>query len=364
MTDIVVVGGGIVGASTCYYARQMGASCTLLERDGVASHASGYAFGGLHPRVAANPESEMTRFAMESFEEHRRLHDELESETEQLSTWRPRTSISLAWNETEANLFQQLAVADSSSSEWLDANRLHQLEPRISSSALGGLMTNDSAEVDAKVLTESLVRVSAPQLRFAEVVDIDSVNDRIRGVRTRQGEIIEGDTFVFAMGPWSNQAFEWLGLNCEVMPLKGQILRLKIAGPVFQHSFSTAGNYMSTKPDGLLWIGTTEEDVGFDETSTNYGRSAIMKVLQRMLPNSSNVSVVRQTACLRPITSDGELILGNVASTRNALVGTGGGRKGILYGPLMGKYLTDQVLATARSETWSTLLPDRFVDTS
>ena len=364
MTDIVVVGGGIVGASTCYYARQRGATCTLIERDDVASHASGYAFGGLHPRLVATSDSEMTQFALTSFEEHRRLHDELESETEQESTWRPRTSISLAWNETEANLLQQLAVADSSSSEWLGAKQLLELEPRISSSALGGLMTNDSAEVDAKELTESLVRISAPHVRSAEVVGINCVNDRIEGVRTRNGEIIEGDSFVFAMGPWSNQAFEWLGLNCEVMPLKGQILRLKIAGPVFQHSFSTAGNYMSTKPDGLLWIGTTEEDVGFDETPTHYGRSTIMKVLQRMLPNSSNFSVVRQTACLRPITSDGELILGNVASTRNALVGTGGGRKGILYGPLMGKYLTDQALATARSETWSPLSPNRFVDTS
>ena len=360
MTDLVVVGGGIVGASSCYYAKRIGARCTLIERDDIASHASGFAFGGLHPRVVATPESEMLSFASESFEEHQRLHEELESVHGVHSTWRRRSSISLAWNEMDVRLFKAQSTEHSSSVEWLDPHDLRDLEPRISNAALGGLMTDDSAEVDSAVLTESLVRVASPKILLDEIVAVERTRHRIKGVRNKQGELIEGDTFLFAMGPWSDLAFNWFDVNCTVKPLKGQILRLQIDGPAFQHSFSTEGNYMSTKPDGLLWIGTTEEEAKFNETPTDKGRREIMGVLQRMVPGSRRVDVVKQTACLRPISPDGELILGLVPGINNAFVGTGGGRKGILYGPLMGKYLANTALATDSLERWPSFAPDRF----
>ena len=360
MTDIVVVGGGIVGASACFYASQMGASCTLIDRDGVASHASGFAFGGLHPRVTALSDSDMPRFARESFEEHQWLHEKLEFEQAQGSTWRRRSSISLAWNETEANLFQVLANKNPSSSYWLDAGRLHDLESRISYDALGGLLNTDSAEVDSALLTESLVRIAAPDVFLDEIVTIELKSDRVACVKSRDGSVYKADAYVFAIGPWTNLALKWFGLSSVIDPLKGQILRLQIDGPSFQHSFSVDGNYMSSKSDGLLWIGTTEEDAKFDETPTKEGRHAITGVLQRMVPGPMNFSVVKQTACLRPITHDGELIIGRVPSISNAFIGTGGGRKGILYGPLMGKYLAEQALEVNGMARWSSLSLDRI----
>lgn len=364
MTDLVVVGGGIVGASSCFYASQIGARCTLIERDGIASHASGFAFGGLHPRLVATNESEMPRFAGESFEEHRKLHDELESVHGVHSTWRRRSSISLAWNELDVRMFKAQTVKEPLSYEWLATHDLHDLEPRISSAVLGGLKTAESAEVDSALLTESLVRVASPEILLDEMVDIELAQDRINGVRIRSGAVIRGDVFVFAMGPWSDLVFNWFDVNCAVKPLKGQILRLRIDGPAVQHSFSTEGNYMSTKSDGLLWIGTTEEDANFNEAPTDEGRREIVEVLQRMMPNTNRVDVVKQTACLRPISPDGELILGRVPDISNAYVGTGGGRKGILYGPLMGKYLANLALATDNPVQWSSLAPDRFSEIS
>ena len=364
MTELVVVGGGIVGASTCYYAKQMGASCTLIERDGVASHASGFAFGGLHPRVIASTESDMPRFASESFEEHRRLHEHLDSDRAKRSTWRLRSSVSLAWNEFDANLLKTQASAAFSTSQWIDAHDLQKLESRISHEALGGLLISDSAEVDSAALTESLFQIASPNFHLDEIVEVELAGDHIRSVSTRRGESISGDAFVFAMGPWSSRSFDWFGVSCAVKPLKGQILRLRIDGPTFQHSFSTNGNYMSTKPDGLLWIGTTEEDVGFDESTTVEGRRAIMNVLRHMLPESQTVEVANQTACLRPMSLDGELIMGRIPGVSNALVGTGGGRKGVLYGPAMGKYLTNLALSTSETKLWTSLSPDRYLNAS
>ena len=364
MSDIVVVGGGVVGASTCYYAKQLGAQCRLVERDGVASHASGFAFGGLHPRVVASAESDMPQFASESYKEHQTLHEQLEATKANSSTWRRRASVSLAWNELESRLLKAQAAENPVEFQWIDANDLCELEPRVSRESHGGLLTRDTAEVDSSMLTRTLFQEATPDFIQDNVVAIEIVRDCVECVRTSRGEEIRGGAFVFTMGPWSSEAFKWFDINCRVTPLKGQVLRLKIEGRPFQQSFSTNGNYMSTKSDGLLWIGTTEENAGFDESTSEGGRREIVHVLQRILSDPQSFDVVKQTACLRPIAPDGELILGRVPGIRNAYVGTGGGRKGILYGPLMGKYLANLAIKTNGSERWTSLSLDRFASST
>ena len=47
--DVVIVGGGIVGIATAYFLGRAGVRSTVVERDAVGSHASGFAFGGLSP---------------------------------------------------------------------------------------------------------------------------------------------------------------------------------------------------------------------------------------------------------------------------------------------------------------------------
>ena len=88
-------------------------------------------------------------------------------------------------------------------------------------------------------------------------------------------------------------------------PLKGQILRLQLAGEPLGTSLHWAGSYAASKPAGLVWADTTEERAGFDENTTTWGRDKIMGDLLRMAPSLSNAEQVHQTACLRPLSQDG-----------------------------------------------------------
>ena len=364
MTDLVVVGGGIVGVATCFYARQFGMSCTLIEQDAIAGHASGFAFGGLNPRLETTASSDMSWFARSSFNEHQTLSALLENEFGTTSSWRKRASVSLAWSDADVIALRNRAAALPTVFQWLDRSALRELEPRLSTMVLGGLFTEESAEVNAAELTVSLARSSRANLIRSEVAGVVVESERVRAVRLQNDTLIEGDHFVFALGPWSASMFSWFELDIQVRPLKGQILRLKMAGKPFAHSFSTRGNYMSSKPDGLVWIGTTEEDVGFDVWSTAEAREEILSVLRQMCPSLSDIRVVTQTACLRPISPDGNIVLGPVPGVSNAFVGTGGGRKGILYGPLMGKHLAELAAGSADSQAWQSLAPSRFLHTS
>ena len=55
MTDVAIVGGGVIGCAAAYYLTEAGASVTLLERDGLAGEASGAAAGMLIPRTRTTP---------------------------------------------------------------------------------------------------------------------------------------------------------------------------------------------------------------------------------------------------------------------------------------------------------------------
>src|SRR5207237_18421 len=95
--------------------------------------------------------------------------------------------------------------------------------------------------------------------------------------------------------PWQQRqpgyAVRWLGWPIDVRPLKVQILRLQAPGPPIECSVGWGHNYATTKTDGLLWAGTTEEEAGFDEESTLAARDEIGAALLRMLPAMADAQV-------------------------------------------------------------------------
>ena len=146
----------------------------------------------------------------------------------------------------------------------------------------------------------------------------------------------------------------------HVVPLKGQILRLSTTGYPIEQSIGYQGNYITTKWDGLAWAGTTEEHTGFATESSQKAQREILDKVLTMLPGLHVADVVRQTACLRPMSGDGLPILGRLDSDKRIFVGTGGGRKGILLAPAMGRLLAEMIFGTKQSIASELFAPQRF----
>jgi glycine oxidase len=149
-----------------------------------------------------------------------------------------------------------------------------------------------------------------------------------------------------------------------VDPLKGQILRLRAPGPPLACALSWEGNYAATRPDGLIWAGTTEEQAGFDEQPTPAGRDAITRSLLRMAPSLAEAEVVQQTACLRPLSADGLPIIGEAPGWEGVYLATGGGRKGILLSAVMGRIIADLILKGETPLPVAPFAPGRFAKTA
>ena len=365
-SDVVIVGGGIAGIVTAYYLTREGLSCTVVERDHVASHASGFAYGGIGHLGRSGSPGPNHHVAALSAVLHAELKDVLSEENDIDIEYRTKPVISLAFTDEEVDAvktnmeWQELEIG--TPARWTDLKDVLEIEPRINPAAIGAVVTEGNTNLHPQRLTFALSRVAERQgmtIRTGTVTGLRREHGRVTAVTLADGEIATSRV-VLAAGPWIGQMSKWLGVDIPVEPLKGQILRLWAPGPPVPGSISWSSQYATSKPDGLLWTGTTEEEIGFDETTTEEARSEIMDSVTHMLPYTADARVVMQTACLRPVTPDKALLLGPVPCWEGVYLATGGGRQGIFLGSGIGRVTADLVLDKPLSAPIDGLTLDRF----
>ena len=353
-TNVCITGGGIVGLSCAYFLAKSGVDVTIIERDSIGSHASGFAYGSLSPLGEAGlaedilPELIIAKMGMEI---HTRFAKELPLETGVDIQHRFRPAMDLAFNPLdEAKCKSQVEWRKREKgfhAEWIDGDSARKLVPSLSPKVIGAAYTEGVADVDPYRLVLALTQACEAMgviIRHGNVIGLNEADGQITGVKTTRGEL-SCNTVVIALGPWTGGVSRWLGLPIPIRPLKGQIVRLNSPLTPVNCSVGWEGNYACTKPDGLLWAGTTEEDAGFDESPTSIGRDEILVSLQKMIPALDEAELVHQTACLRPLSQDGRIILGRIPQRENVLIATGMGRKGILLGPAMGRLVSELITA-------------------
>lgn len=341
---VSIIGGGIAGCSTAYYLSAEGHDVTLFERDSLASHASGFALGALLPAFDGSRGDAYEEISNYSVGLHKDLAGQFSGRSGDLNFVR-KASVSLVKDEAEADLMRRTyaAYAEDYSVDirWLALGELRHIDMRISGDVLGGLYVGEAYELDPYKLTLSLWQTAeqrGAQLVNRSVTEISVSGGRVTGV-VADGQVFEADVVVSAAGPWSSQMLDGVGVSVPVTPLKGQIIRLDAPGPPIRMSLWWGENYATTKPDGLLWAGTTEEETGFDDSTTTEARDSIIGSVVEMLPYLEDADLVQQTACLRPMTPDRVPIID--AEFESGLDGlvivTGAGRNGIMLGPAMGQ---------------------------
>ena len=360
-TGVVVIGGGIVGCSVAYYLGKLGVKCTIVEQDTVAGHSSGFALGGLNPLGVPGP---LNNLSLDSFRLHQGLSESLKEETGIDTEFELHTSLVLAYSELEAHAMQLgltlLGNQEGFTAEWKNNTDILAIEPRLAGGLLGGIVIQYVGLVEPYKLALGFLQAAekmGSHMRHGTVTGLKFDSDRVTAVLVGNEEI-PCDTVVLAMGAWSRDAANWIGMDIPTSPLKGQILRLRVPGPPMTY-VSWGHNYAVTKPDDVVWVGTTEEDMGFDETPTLEARKWIMESVVEVLPHLMDAQLVRQTACLRPATPDNLPFLGKTFGKEGVIIATGGGRKGIHLSPVMGKIVADLVVKGNTSYDISSIDPCR-----
>ena len=365
--DVIVVGAGVIGCAIAYLLSKEGMKVVIVDKDGLADHASGTA-PGLLSRFSLARDGVMTSLGRQSYQMHEELYPQLKEESGLDYYFRETASMRLAFNEEEvAELKLRVDLVRKKGFKrvrWLDRDDVLNLESRVSPEVLGATYQEGA---DMESYRFALALVQAAEKKGAEVRSGEVIGLTRNGTKATALELssrsIHGEHIILAMGPWAGMASSWLGVPVPVRPLRGHAQWVRMPGAPFVYGMSCSGNYLliTTKRDGLTYLGSTHEEAGFDDQPTDEGIDYILKGALTMVPSLMDVELVRRTACLRPLSADELPIIGKVPGWDNVYLATGHGAQGILLSTVTARIITDLavkrtardgVVGTAATPTW------------
>ena len=372
-SDVVVVGGGVIGLACAWRAAQRGLDVTVLERERPGAGASWVAAGMLAPVTEAQfGEQGLLRLNLAAAASYPEFAAELEESSGVTIGYRRCGAVYLALDRDDVEELKRLEAFQRSLGlevEWLLPRRCRELEPGLSTACAGGLWAATDGEVDPRALVQALAaaaeRAGATIHQGAEVVRGLFDGERLVGVETEYGTRYAGGAVVLAAGAWSGE-MSWLPEQARppIRPVKGQVLRLRapVEEPLCERLIRTPFVYVVPRADGRVVVGATTEERGFDTTVTAGGVHELLREAYRVLPDVAELELEEAIAGLRPGSPDNTPSIGPGA-VPGLIVATGHYRNGILLAPVT----ADAVVALLTGEEpplpLDACAPDRFART-
>ncbi len=356
MSNIIIIGGGIIGCALAHKLAQRGATVSLFERHAaVAQEVSGAAVGTLSYSPSSGMPAGWHLLAAPSLEAHRVLSQELAEELTHPPTWHFPGRLSVVTNNkaekyTRKRMNEDLARGDFS--EWLDKQTIHEREPALGSRIQGGSFKPGHGWVDAPQLTQALAQAAQQHgatFYFNHPVErLLWASERVVGVEVA-GRSHFADQIVIAAGTWSAQLDPRL-MSIPIEPVRGQALHLDLTGtsapqPLITHFISGNSIYIIPEEQGVT-IGSTHEKVGFTPGLTAGGIAKLLHNAITLLPALLHADWARARlwSGLRPATPDKTPILGPDARFPGLWWATGHFRSGILLAPVSATLMADAML--------------------
>jgi glycine oxidase len=381
--DVVVVGGGVIGLSVAWRARQQGLSVTVLERGAIGRGTSHVAAGMLAPVAEAEfgeAGRRLLELGLRSAEMWPAFAAELEAAASMEVGLMNTGTLLLARDQDEAReLERQIAFRDSLGlrAERLRPGQAREREPALAPTLRLALLAPDDHSVDPRLLLAALGSAcESSGVGVREHVRVDRIESNgpgtvVTGVSITpehgSSEFVPAGQVVLAAGAWVEQ-IEGLpaAARVPVRPVKGQLLRLRDpAGPgLLRHVVRFEGGYVVPRADGRYVLGATVEERGYELRATVGGIYELLRDAHALLPGVGELEIEEVCVGLRPGTPDNVPAIGPGA-LGGLIWATGHYRNGILLAPLTAE-LVAEVLAGGQppSGLLRDCRPDRFTAAS
>ena len=354
-SEIVIIGGGVMGCSIAYQLAKQGARPVVLERTRFGAGASGATAGVIAPLWHVDPAVEpMWRLGMRSLELFPSLAAEL-SEAGVDPEFRQSGVLKLAFTgEQEEELRDNLVWQNKLGLDviWLEPGEVVRREPEVNPNVLGGVFSPTEGYVRGQRLVDSLVHAASRLgARFHQGVEVSGLRQkggRVTGVDTPVGGVDAGHV-VLAAGPWSGISARWLREEgsplIPVRPVKGERILLRKPGFLPRSAIRNFEAYVVPRVDGNILVAATREEGRFDEVVTAAGISRLIAAAILSFPGLADAEFISGRAGVRPATPDGMPVLGPVPNTEGFSIAAGHDAVGIMLSPataeLMAQYILD-----------------------
>ncbi|CAL9560054.1 glycine oxidase ThiO [Streptomyces sp. enrichment culture] len=372
-SDVLVVGGGIIGLVTAWRAAQRGLATTVVDPEpggGAAQVAAGMlaAVTELH-----YGEQTLLGLNLASADRYPDFAAELTEVTGRDLGYRRCGTLAVALDaDDRAHLRELHALHERSGldSQWLTGRECRRLEPMLAPGVRGGLRVDGDHGIDPRLLAAALVTAcerAGVVLHRAWAERLTVVRDRATGVVTADGTQLTAGQVVLAAGSLSGRL---AGIPEEVRPpvrpVKGEVLRL--TAPAHRTPFLNrtvravvrgSHVYLVPRESGELVIGATSEEIGWDTTVTAGGVYQLLRDAHELVPGITELPLTETRAGLRPGSPDNAPLLGPTGLA-GLLLATGHHRNGVLLTPVTGDVLAHALTTGELPEEARPFTPRRF----
>jgi glycine oxidase len=368
VTDVVVVGGGVIGTAIAWRAALAGLRVTVVDpEDGTA--ATQVAAGMLAPvSESLFGEGDLLRVNLLAVRRFPEFAADLEETTGQRIGLRREGTLAIAYDPGDyaalmrLTAFRRQAGLDAKE---LDSRECRALEPFLTPDVHGGVLFPGDWSVDNRRYAAAL-RTAMAQ------VGVTVIRDRVTSVHPETVELKSGTSIgcvsvVVAAGSRAGEIDglpDWL--KATIRPVKGQLLRLRHPGhmpPVATHTIRATVRgtdiYLVPRQDGELVVGATQEEQQ-DQRVTAGAVHDLLHDAMSVLPVTSELILAETCAGLRPGTPDNGPIVGPISDNSKILVAGGHYRNGILMSAVTADAVVAELTGTEPDSAWRPFPPGRF----
>ena len=373
MTDsreVVIVGGGVIGAAVAYFLAKRGISCSLLDKGRIGGESSNAASGIL----SSSPgDSQYSRLAQRSLSLFHELTPIIREESGIDIEFAECGDLTLAMNENDAITLRGLANQLSAMGEdarWVDSAEIREMEPLLNPAIPGGMFAPDSCRVNNQRLADALAtaarRYGAEVREGVEVIGLSVENGRVSGVLEGRGSM-NAEIVVLAAGAWTGTMDRWLygdrGPSYArvpmVKPVKGVNLNVQPAHGSVSRMIHGSWGILVPRNDGSMIVGATVEEVGFDARVTSGDVHSILGIGSVLMPSLGDAEINWSIVGLRPGSGDDLPVIGRMPGYDNVIVASGHYRNGILLSLATGEAVAELVEGS-NGQSLSDFDPARF----
>jgi D-amino-acid dehydrogenase len=372
MDQMLILGGGVVGASAAWHLADAGVRVLLVDRHD-SGHATAAGAGIISPGASLRPLPAFYPLAADAARAYPELIDRLAALDAGDTRYDVVGELFVATSEAEAAELPRLkalfderrdaGMPNIGETRMLTGDEARELSPPLAD-VPGAIHIPGAARVDGDHLRAALLAAAAK--RGAEVA---SGQARIVSAGAHAVEVeIDGETrgfdrVIVAAGSWSNEALAPLGVAVPVAPQKGQILHLDM-GDRDTSRWPILGGFgsqyiLSFAPNRVVCGATRETGSGYDLRVTAGGLQAVTSEALRVAPGLADGALIEVRVGLRPLSEDGLPFIDRVPGHEAAIVCTGHGPSGLQLGPWSGRLAAELAMGIPPSSDIAPFALDR-----
>ena len=344
-SDILVIGGGVIGLMTGRELATAGAAVTLVEMGGTGQQASWAGGGILSPLYPWRFSGAVTALAGWSQRAYPDLCTEL-FETTGIDPEYSTSGLMILDPEEHAEALAW-AAAEQTPIEVLTRAQMAEKEPGLAADVGEALWLSDIGQIRNPRLTKALRAAIAPKVTIREqeeVLELRVQDGQVRGVRTTAGEIA-AERVVVCTGAWTAELLAKLGRKPDIRPVRGQMILFYAKPGQIRHLTLFRERYVIPRRDGRVLIGSTLEEAGFDKHTTAEAKEELYRIATGLFPLLKRTPIEDHWAGLRPGSPSGIPYIGPYPGADGLYVNAGHYRNGLVTGPASARLLADLVLS-------------------